>query len=663
VKKKNSLLLITIIFIGTLNLFPHVKAIDYGILFFDIDKTNYYTDDKINIRFSGILDYEPNPPLIDAFFQIYIVNSPDSTPIDSNSVIWCSPEYHKSGLISENISINVFNLNFEFSNENVSLYVKIRYFYFNYYNQEENQDIFLESYTKKINILKKGTTFLEIYYLKTDKKDYYKGESILLNASWKLNYRPNPPDIDAFIQIYLLNDSNHVIWNSIPYHENITINISQVLNITELNPFLAEEINTFYLKFRLFYYFHENDTDDLFLENYTYSFKIMVNLNACTIINYLNTNKETYYFGENIIINFSYTFDNYTFISDAYLQICLINQASEKILWNSTKFYEKTMINKQLIIPTFQLNFTLINEFSELHLKILYFYYYNSSYYDFIFFENFTRRIFISKGILSHKLIDFKSSLKYGENQEFQIKFYNYFCGEPIFLKEQEINCLIYFNNFLIKKKTYFLNEKGEVSMDLSYRELSIGKNFLVFNLTRIKNHKNYIFNQTLTLEKLDVKMEVKYLYIINKKIIYGDIKFFYIQAENTLFLIHKKITVSLWNFTDLFLETQYLTDKNGQLSFSIFLNHSLNTDGEIYLKCKWDGNETLKQFEETIKIQNEQIFETQQEGNPHPNAPFLINIFSLISILSIFILILTIIIKKNKNSGEILLEKYEFKN
>lgn len=776
-KKRLILILILLLPIGFLNLLAIGKANDYSIDYLNTDKDIYFVDEKIFMNFSGSLDYEPNPPLVDSFFQLYLVNDLYANPSDLESVLWCSPQFHEPGEIKENFTLIPSQLDLEFSEENVTLYLKLRFFYY-HYDEQEYQDFFLEALTKKITIIKRGQSCQEIHYFELDKSNYYIDDSIILNiswtldynpvapladaflqicmfndsdiklwnsteyhklglkklnftlvlndlelkltsisnlfyfkirlyyyfhnndtddlylinthknftvnkrgasclnvfnltlnkeeysidesiaieSSWSLDYNPNPPQVDAFIQLCLLNDTGYLIWNSSEFHKNNITQINLNLDLSTISSLLFERKNILYLKLRLFYFFHIEDNDDLYLEEFTLSLNVSIPITSCIDIYYFEADKAKLYYGDDINIEASWNLESYDFYKPS-VQILLVNDTSEQLIWNSIKYNETKLIQKKFTIYFHKLNLTLISGFNIFLVKLILFYYNETqSQFEKMMLEDYTFSISLYPGLISHEFDGPEKSIKYGEEQDVLIKCTNAFTKEIAIDGLMEVSFIKY-NEYIFKQLD--LIENGEFNFKLDYKELLIGKNSFYFNLTNVENHNNYYFNYNITMEKSEVTCRKLNISVKNNRI-EGTIQYFYNKSTQLIPLKNENISASVMNRTTPIIMQKYITNKYGLISLNISLGDYFVSNKTFFLKLKNKGNSTLQSTVKNMKIDFLSDFIKKDKKallNPYEGA-----ILGSFSILGFSGLTLISIVRRNKKSGQISLEELKFR-
>ncbi len=120
VKKKNQFIFLLVILIDFLSIISFVNAFYVNFNFLKTDKTIYFIDEDIKINASWELSYDINNE--NSYVQVQIFNGSDIK-------IWNSPEYDEIGFFEKNWTVNLQQLNIDFTNYSNILYIK----FFSYY--------------------------------------------------------------------------------------------------------------------------------------------------------------------------------------------------------------------------------------------------------------------------------------------------------------------------------------------------------------------------------------------------------------------------------------------------------------------------------------------------------------------------------------------------
>ncbi|MFX1411899.1 MAG: hypothetical protein ACFFA6_16250 [Promethearchaeota archaeon] len=119
-KKKNILIILILIPIGLFNITSFVKGADCYLIFLKIDKDLYYINENIRINASWDLSY--NTIIEDAYVQIQLFNN-------FEEIIWNSSLYDDIGTYEKNWTINIEDLNLDFTEYTNLIIIKFFYYY------------------------------------------------------------------------------------------------------------------------------------------------------------------------------------------------------------------------------------------------------------------------------------------------------------------------------------------------------------------------------------------------------------------------------------------------------------------------------------------------------------------------------------------------------
>ncbi len=118
------LLLILIDFLSIISI---VNAFYYNLNFLKTDKTLYLIDEDIKINASWGLSYDINNE--NSYVQVQIFNG-------SDIIIWNSPEYDEIGFFEKNWTVNLQQLNIDFTNYSNILYIKFFIYYDDFFSSD-----------------------------------------------------------------------------------------------------------------------------------------------------------------------------------------------------------------------------------------------------------------------------------------------------------------------------------------------------------------------------------------------------------------------------------------------------------------------------------------------------------------------------------------------
>lgn len=217
----------------------------------------------------------------------------------------------------------------------------------------------------------------------------------------------------------------------------------------------------------------------------------------CEVILF-DTDKDTYYVDESIIINAEWNLDPNSSYEEYFIQIQIYN-ASYDLLWKSSE-YTQTGFNSDVWIVDIQdLNLTLKNNTNSLYV-IFYLYLSQEGMPADIFLE--TIEIFTIKRNISCELIGFKDYLNFGEVLHFKARFYNTSLNNNSFLTNHIISLKIISKNFVFYKKNYTTNSSGIIEIFVSsYSNLTIGLNLIIFTALSNQFFKELYFEFELLIQ------------------------------------------------------------------------------------------------------------------------------------------------------------------
>ena len=199
-----------LILIDFLSVISFVNAFNCNLNFLKTDKTIYFIDEDIKINASWELSYDINNE--NSYVQVQIFNGSDIK-------IWISPEYDEIGFFEKNWTVNLQQLNIDFTNYSNILYIK----FFSYYDDFFASDAvytFLD--TIKIKVIKKKP-LCEL----TGYRDRIKfGDCLYLTAKFYDDFsESNLFLINYSIQFKIYSN------NFISYQSTYTTNLSGMINL------------------------------------------------------------------------------------------------------------------------------------------------------------------------------------------------------------------------------------------------------------------------------------------------------------------------------------------------------------------------------------------------------------------------------------------------
>ena len=215
-------------------------------------------------------------------------------------------------------------------------------------------------------------------------------------------------------------------------------------------------------------------------------------------VNLFDTDKDTYYVDESIIINAEWNLEPNASYDEYFIQIQIYN-ASYKLLWNSSEYHQTGFNSDVWIVDIRDLDLTLKNNTNSLYV-IFNYYISQGGKPENLFLE--TIEIFTIKRNISCELISFKDYLNFGEVLHFQARFYNTSLNNNSFLTNHIISLKIISNNFVFYKKNYTTNSSGTIEIFVSsYSNLTIGLNLISFTALSNQFFKESYFEFELLIQ------------------------------------------------------------------------------------------------------------------------------------------------------------------
>ena len=376
-------------------------------------------------------------------------------------------------------------------------------------------------------------------------------------------------------------------------------------------------------------------------------------------VNYFETDKTTYFSDEQIIISGSWNLSYNPINELSYLQVQIFDDTTN-LLWNSSEYHDIGYIEDvwNVNINILNLNFSLNTSYVSLSVRLFaYYLHIDSSSTAFIFIE--TIEIQVTKKVLSCELIGFKNEITFGENLEFEARFFDSITysnpiNKPIILE-------ITSNNITNFQGNYTTNSSGGIWLNLStYEQLKVGVNNLLFSAKSDTIYNKAIFSYEIIINKSNVSVN-----IINFKEMYNateniEIVLYYYYNFNTT-LKNMTIKTVLFNNGSIVYESNQSTDNRGFLNITVpsnllmlnetHKNHTI-TARFLFLQTQTFKNNSLSLefFIEGIKI---------TEKTKHSIIQDIIFIGSLI-LPSLSVGIVLYIKKKRRKNSEIVYSNIE---
>ena len=157
VKKKYIIIIPILLIIDFFCIINFVSGFNCNLIDFNSNKTVYYIDEKIKVNASWELYYNPINEI--AYTQIHILDCLDQ-------VIWNSTKYNHIGSYEQNWTVNFNDIDLDFINDSITLYIKFFLFYFQI---DTTNTMFAYLETIEIRILKRNVTNELIGYKDTIK--------------------------------------------------------------------------------------------------------------------------------------------------------------------------------------------------------------------------------------------------------------------------------------------------------------------------------------------------------------------------------------------------------------------------------------------------------------------------------------------------------------
>lgn len=263
VKKKHIFLISILLLADFFTLIGSVSAFYCNLNFLDTNKMVYFINENVKINASWELNYNVNNEI--SYVQIQIFDSSDNN-------IWNSSEHSEIGFFEKNWSIDIQQLNIDFSNYTNILYVKFFSFYF-HIDTTNTICAFLE--TVKIKIIKRNPLCQLIGY-----RDHIKyGECLYLKVKFYESSLENPIYLinhTVELMISFNNSSRHKYTYTTNTSGAINLNLSTLTDLTLGQNFLIFSIidNSVYNDTKFIYEIYV-DKNDIVIEiiNYNDSLK------------------------------------------------------------------------------------------------------------------------------------------------------------------------------------------------------------------------------------------------------------------------------------------------------------------------------------------------------------------------------------------------------
>jgi hypothetical protein len=197
----------------------------------------------------------------------------------------------------------------------------------------------------------------DLYFFGTDKDIYYNDEIIEINATYELDYAPSET---SYIRIRILNISDHLLWETIEYHQEGNFSRTWYVDIKSLDLAYENNSNTLYVKF----YWYSDMMGSLFLGELE-AIAIKRNV-SCELIEYSDFIK----YGDDLNIRarfYNTSISSEYFVSDQQILFEIVLQNSTAVfskfyITNSTGEFKSFIPNvRNLSIGVNHLRFTIVD--------------------------------------------------------------------------------------------------------------------------------------------------------------------------------------------------------------------------------------------------------------------------------------------------------------
>jgi len=371
------------------------------------------------------------------------------------------------------------------------------------------------------------------------------------------------------------------------------------------------------------------------------------------------TNKETYYYDEDILVYSNWTFWYDESNEEGYVQFQIFN-LNNISLWKSSRFDERGEISKELIIPIQDLNITYSSQKTILSIRFFcYMFDIVNKRGSAAYLE--TREIDIIKRNISCHLNGFKENLYFGDNLTFHATF-TYFENVSNTLNHQIVKLDVISGNNFSYNTNYITNQNATITVFLiSGENLQIGINQIIINLQNNSINSNSTYFYELNVNKLPILTVVQHF---NKKFQEGsnilvELKFFYNSSDILNPLLNTPISFIIYNNLSLVYEGICITNNSGNLRLVIaydLLDLKTRINEIIFWFCV-NETEVLKRQE--LGIEFSLLLE---EGQILSNSGLMDYIFYLLlSVGGCVLLSVFLILKRRKKSVQVSEYSFEF--
>lgn len=348
----------------------------------------------------------------------------------------------------------------------------------------------------------------------------------------------------------------------------------------------------------------------------------------CEIV-YFQTDKDSYYADESIQLEVSWTFD-FVEEEDSFFQVRIFN-SFDSLIWNSTEFTEKGLIEKNWTIKIEELDLNFKNYSNTISIKAIAFNELNGGPMTSLILK--TKTITINKRNVCCKISSFPDTLILGKNISVEARFYVEDTNASLSGKEIVIKILS--NNSKMFERNSTLNNNGLITLNFStMNDMALGINVLIFNISNLFLYNRTTFSFEILVEKASVYVEIlKY----SEKIGWTedlDIELFFYSFDEVIqplknqtieILIHDNYNMN----HQIFAQTDDFGVIKIKLSTSSLEISHINT--EFFVDFIFNGSDLLKEKNMVLKFE---ILTSELPNN------FSFISFVIISVISVLIVL-----------------------
>jgi hypothetical protein len=213
---------------------------------------------------------------------------------------------------------------------------------------------------------------------------------------------------------------------------------------------------------------------------------------------YFETNKNSYYNDEDILINASWELNYNPFNEISYIQIQIFD-IYDHLLWNSSKYSEIGIFEMSWVVTIGYLNISFSNYSNTLFVKFRWFWTIGEnggdSHIKSIEIETVKRDVLC-------ELKGFKNEILYGDDLDFTARFFSMSNGNN--LTTQLISFSLILNDLILYSDNYTTNSSGMIKIFIPFNEnLILGDYVLIFKVigNKFYNSSKFEYNLYINLE------------------------------------------------------------------------------------------------------------------------------------------------------------------